>query len=55
MMVLHLPAGRNRIARSGARVGLRRREVCGSGFTVDSLGRYFLHDVVHHLHDLGHG
>jgi hypothetical protein len=25
----------------------------GSRFTVDSIGRYFLHDVVHHLHDVG--
>lgn len=25
----------------------------GSVFTVDSLGRYFLHDVRHHLHDVG--
>lgn len=25
----------------------------GSVFTVDSLSRYFLHDVVHHLHDVG--
>jgi hypothetical protein len=25
----------------------------GSVFTVESLGRYFLHDVVHHLHDVG--
>ena len=25
----------------------------GSVFTVDSLGRYVLHDVVHHLHDVG--
>jgi hypothetical protein len=24
----------------------------GSVFTVDSLGRYFLHDLVHHLHDV---
>lgn len=24
----------------------------GSTFTVDTLGRYFLHDVVHHLHDV---
>ena len=24
----------------------------GSVFTVDSLGRYFAHDVVHHLHDV---
>jgi hypothetical protein len=25
----------------------------GSRFTVESLGRYFLHDVLHHLHDVG--
>jgi len=25
----------------------------GSTFTVDSLGRYLLHDLVHHLHDVG--
>ena len=25
----------------------------GSVFTVESLGRYFLHDVLHHLHDVG--
>ena len=25
----------------------------GSEFTVESLGRYHLHDVVHHLHDVG--
>ncbi|WP_225752680.1 DinB family protein [Actinotalea sp. Marseille-Q4924] len=25
----------------------------GSAFTVLTLGRYFLHDVVHHLHDVG--
>ncbi|MBU4213909.1 MAG: DinB family protein, partial [Actinobacteria bacterium] len=25
----------------------------GSVFTVDTLSRYFLHDVVHHLHDVG--
>jgi hypothetical protein len=24
----------------------------GSSFTVESLGRYFLHDLVHHLHDV---
>ncbi len=26
----------------------------GSGFTVVTLGRYHLHDVLHHLHDVGH-
>jgi hypothetical protein len=31
------------------RVGLRSN---GSVFTVDSLGRYFVHDVVHHLWDV---
>lgn len=25
----------------------------GSVFTVESLGRYFVHDLVHHLHDVG--
>lgn len=25
----------------------------GSTFTLDSLGRYFLHDIAHHLHDVG--
>lgn len=25
----------------------------GSVFTVESLARYFLHDVLHHLHDVG--
>lgn len=32
------------------RTGLRSN---GSRFTVDSIGRYFAHDVVHHLHDVG--
>jgi len=27
----------------------------GSVFTVETLGRYHLHDVVHHLHDVGLG
>ncbi|MFZ0531233.1 MAG: DinB family protein, partial [Propionicimonas sp.] len=25
----------------------------GSEFTLDTLGRYFLHDLRHHLHDVG--
>ena len=25
----------------------------GSVFTVETLGKYFLHDLVHHLHDVG--
>jgi hypothetical protein len=25
----------------------------GASFTVDSLSRYMLHDIVHHLHDVG--
>lgn len=32
------------------RVGRRSN---GSAFTVASLGAYYLHDVVHHLHDIG--
>jgi len=31
------------------RTGLRSD---GARFTVDSFGRYFLHDVLHHLHDV---
>lgn len=27
----------------------------GAQFTVDSFARYFIHDVVHHLHDVGGG
>jgi len=34
---------------SWARTGLRSN---GSSFTVDSLGRYLLHDVVHHVADV---
>jgi hypothetical protein len=25
----------------------------GASFTIDSFARYFLHDVIHHLHDVG--
>lgn len=31
----------------------RGRRSNGSVFTVESLGRYYLHDVLHHLHDVG--
>ena len=33
--------------------GRTGRRSNGSVFTVDTLGRYHLHDVVHHLHDVG--
>jgi len=29
------------------------RRADGATFTVDSFARYFIHDVVHHLHDVG--
>ncbi|MEP6598487.1 MAG: DinB family protein [Actinomycetota bacterium] len=32
------------------RTGVRSN---GSLFTVDSLGRYFVHDLLHHVHDVG--
>ncbi|MGO4257852.1 DinB family protein [Marmoricola sp. RAF53] len=32
----------------------RGRRSNGSVFTVATLGVYYLHDVVHHLHDIGH-
>jgi hypothetical protein len=35
-----------------ARVGRRSN---GSAFTTETLGLYYLHDVVHHLHDIGTG
>lgn len=35
--------------------GHRGRRSDGSVFTVESLGSYHLHDVVHHLHDVGAG
>jgi hypothetical protein len=31
----------------------RGRRADGTPFTVDSLGRYLLHEVVHHTHDVG--
>ncbi|MCW2753558.1 MAG: Methyltransferase type 12 [Marmoricola sp.] len=31
----------------------RGRRSNGSAFTVASIGRYHLHDIVHHLHDIG--
>lgn len=39
---------------SGVQWGRTESRGGGSAFTVDSLGRYHLHDVVHHLHDVGH-
>ncbi len=31
----------------------RGRRSDGASFTIDTFARYFLHDVVHHLHDVG--
>ena len=36
----------------GAQWQRRGRRSDGAAFTVDSFARYFLHDVVHHLHDV---
>lgn len=33
--------------------GRTGRRSNGSVFTVESLGRYFVHDLVHHVHDIG--
>jgi hypothetical protein len=38
---------------TGATRGRRGLRSNGDEFTVESLGRYHLHDVVHHLHDVG--
>jgi hypothetical protein len=38
---------------NGAQWARTGRRTDGASFTVDSFGRYFLHDVVHHLHDVG--
>ena len=48
---------RGRPLRLGAPLSWHRRGVRsdGSEFTVESLGRYHLHDVVHHLHDVRDG
>jgi len=48
------------IARRFAGVGDRRwtrtgRRSDGAAFTIDSFARYFLHDPVHHLHDVTSG
>ncbi|MBL1074500.1 DinB family protein [Nocardia sp. 2] len=34
--------------------GLIARRSNGSQFTVDTLARYFVHDLVHHVHDVEH-
>lgn len=38
---------------SGQRWQRTGRRTDGARFTVDSFARYFVHDVVHHLHDVG--
>lgn len=52
-----LRATATRVAATFAAVGetewtRRGHRSNGSVFTVESLGRYFVHDVVHHLHDV---
>jgi len=37
---------------SSDQLGRTGRRSDGANFTVDSFGRYFFHDVVHHLHDV---
>ena len=45
--------GRRAVRRGPARrLGRRGTRSNGSEFTVETLGRYHLHDVVHHLHDI---
>ena len=39
-------------ALTGEQWGRPGRRSDGAAFTVDSFARYFLHDVVHHLHDV---
>ncbi|MFE3823457.1 hypothetical protein ACFXO8_35465, partial [Nocardia tengchongensis] len=47
------PRGARRApAPRGPRGGLRSN---GSAFTIDSMARYFLHDLVHHVHDVERG
>lgn len=43
---------RSLVPEQHARAGLRSN---GSSFTVETLGKYHLHDVVHHAHDIGWG
>ena len=38
---------------SGEQWSRTGRRSNGSVFTVETLGRYFVHDLVHHLHDVG--
>lgn len=38
---------------SGAQWARTGRRSNGSVFTVETLGKYFLHDLVHHLYDVG--
>jgi hypothetical protein len=37
-------------AETAGRRGVRSN---GSAFTIETLGLYHLHDVVHHVHDVG--
>jgi DinB superfamily len=58
VVTTELAAAAETIARSFDRVDVEQwsrpgRRSNGSVFTVDSLARYFLHELVHHLHDIG--
>jgi hypothetical protein len=53
-----LTAAADRIAATFEQVGADQwsrpgRRSNGSVFTVDTLAPYFLHDLVHHAHDVG--
>jgi hypothetical protein len=38
---------------TGAQWQRRGRRSDGASFTIDSFARYFIHDPIHHLHDVG--
>ena len=57
MVAVDLDAAARQMAAALDAVGAEQwgrpgRRSNGSVFTVESLGRYFAHDVVHHAHDV---